>query len=327
MSSVQPQSWREERKLTTGPRFDPRLAAPFVEKSLSENTRDAYRRTVREFFRFLGGISPEQVTPRDVIRFRDHLLGIGRKSRTVSNKLSIVRSLFEYLRAGGIVALNPATTKLVMPPAISDAPAGRALTPEEVDHILRGPNRSTTEGARDYALMMVMLRLSLRLTEVSTLKVSSIKWGDKKWVLTCRVKGGREEKWPVPQDVKQAIDDYLRLDRERRDTLLCGGEDAYLFQPVRNHRTLVHDKPLSPRHVERIVGRWGDYTGIGKVTPHDLRRTVVTEMLSQGYSYRDVQMVTKHRDPKTIMTYDRARENLDSSPVNSFAYRKPKTKT
>lgn len=67
--------------------------------------------------------------------------------------------------------------------------------------------------------------------------------------------------------------------------------------------------------VQKIVSRWPSFTGIGHVTPHDLRWTVITKLLNDGHSYRDVQMVTKHKDQKTIMQYDYARENLDSSPV------------
>lgn len=169
-------------------------------------------------------------------------------------------------------------------------------------------------------MMLVMLRLSLRLAEVSQLRLSSIKWSHGRWILRCKIKGGKEETWPLPKDVKQAIDDYLKLDATRRRTLHSDGDDAFLFQPSINYRTLEFDKPLSPRMVQKIVSRWAEFTGVGHVTPHDLRRTVVTKLLNDGHSYREVQMVTKHKDPKTIMKYDHARENLDNSPVNSLSY-------
>jgi integrase/recombinase XerD len=205
---------------------------------------------------------------------------------------------------------------LVTPPELPTEPKGRALTSKEVRHLLSGPDRSKPEGARDYAMMLVMLRLSLRLAEVSFLQKSAIKWSHGRWILRCKIKGGKEETWPLPKDIKQAIDDYLRLDDARRRTLHSGGDDAYLFQPFVNYRSLVFDKPLSPRMIQKIISRWGQFTGVGKVTPHDLRRTVVTKLLNDGHSYREVQMVTKHKDPKTIQRYDHARENLENSPVN-----------
>ncbi len=316
---LQPQS----TQATALPRqqFELALARPFIYKSVSDETRAAYTRALREFFAFVGGIHPALVTPADVIAYRDHLRAKRRrKANTIATKLAIVRSFFEYLKAGGVIPLNPASTKLVTPPELPTEPQGRALTPKEVRHLLAGPDRSKPEGARDYALLLVMLRLSLRLAEVSTLRVSAIKWSHGRWVLRCKVKGGREETWPLPKDVKQAVDEYLKLDAVRRRTLHCGGDEAYLFQPLVNYRTLQFDKPLSPRMIQKIVLRWGQFTGIGKVTPHDLRRTVVTKLLNDGHTYREVQMVTKHKDPKTIMRYDHARENLDSSPVNTLSY-------
>jgi integrase/recombinase XerD len=301
--------------------FDLAQARPFIYKSVSEETRAAYGRAVREFFQFVGDIHPANVTPADVIAYRDYLrTKKRRKANTIATKLAIVRSFFEYLKAGGVIPLNPASTKLVTPPELPTEPQGRALTPKEVRYLLSGPDRSKPGGGRDYAMMLVMLRLSLRLAEVSTLRASAIKWSHGRWILKCKVKGGREETWPLPKDVKQAIDDYLKLDSPRRRTLHSDGDEAYLFQPLINYRTLVFDKPLSPRMIQKIVARWGEFTGVGRVTPHDLRRTVVTKLLNDGRTYREVQMVTKHRDPKTIMRYDHARENLDSSPVNTLNY-------
>jgi integrase/recombinase XerD len=299
-------------------RFEERMAAPFILKSLSAETRESYRRGIQEFFRYAGWPHPTQVTKEHVLRYRDRLIRDGRRPATVAQKLSVVRSFFSYLQAAGEVTLNPASAKLVPPPPVSAQQAGRALTPKEVRHLLASPDKTKPEGARDYAMLLVMLRLSLRLSEVCSLRRSSITASQGRWILKCKVKGGREEVWPLPKDVKEAID--LRLDSKRRRSLHSDGHDAPLFQPHSNYRTLVFDKALSTRHVQRIVAKWGKFSGVGKVSPHDLRRTVVTELLNRGHSYREVQMVTKHRDPKTVMRYDHARENLESNPINTFGY-------
>jgi len=141
-------------------RFDPRSAAPFVYKSTSEETRRAYRRTLLEFFRFVGMKHPADVVPDEVLRWRDTLRTQRKSAATVAFKLSVVRSFFEHLRAAGAVTLNPAATRLVPPPEVSSQPAGRALTAKEVRYLLAGPNREKAEGARDYCLMLVMLRHS-----------------------------------------------------------------------------------------------------------------------------------------------------------------------
>lgn len=137
------------------------------------------------------------------------------------------------------------------------------------------------------------------------------------------MKGGRERTIPQPQEVRKAIDDLLKLDTNRR-TLKSGGPNAYIFQPIVNYRTLTFDKPLSTTIAWRTIKKWGDFTGIGKLTPHDLRRTAITKALDQGLTYRQVQMMTSHKDPKTVMRYDHGRENLEQNAVNFLEYEEKK---
>jgi integrase/recombinase XerD len=263
---------------------------------------------------------PSEVVPEDVVLWRDWLRSHRKSAATVAFKLSVIRSFFEYLKAGGAVSLNPASTKLVSPPELASEPAGRALSAKEVRYLLAGPDREKPEGARDYALMLVMLRLSLRVSEVCSLRASSVRWSHGRWTLRCRVKGGREEVWPLPKEVKEAVDNYLRLDRKRREMAHSGGEHAYLFQPHTNYRTLDYNKPLSTRMVQKIVKKWAEYSRLGDLSPHDLRRTAITRALETGLTYRQVQMMSKHRDPKTVMRYDHGRENLDQNAVNFLVY-------
>jgi integrase/recombinase XerD len=259
-----------------------------------------------------------------VLLWRDRLRSQRKSAATVSFKLSVVRSFFEYLKAAGVVPLNPASTKLVSPPELPSEPAGRALSAKEVRYLLSGPDREKPEGARDYALMLVMLRLSLRVSEVCSLRASSIKWSHGRWTLRCKVKGGREEVWPLPKEVKEAVDHYLQLDRGRREIAHSGGENAFLFQPHTNYRMLEFDKALSTRMAQKIVKRWADYSRLGDLSPHDLRRTAITRALDSGLSYRQVQMMSKHRDPKTVMRYDHGRENMEQNAVNFLNYEEEK---
>ena len=301
-------------------RFDPRSATPFVNKSVSEETRRAYRRAVADFFQFVAGRHPTEVVPEDVRSWRDHLRAKKKRAATVAFKLAVIRSFFEYLKAGGVIPRNPASTKLVSPPELPSEPAGRALSAKEVRYLLSGPDRETAEGARDYALMLVMLRLALRVAEVCALTCLSVKWSHGRWTLRCKIKGGKEEVWPLPTEVKEAIDHYLQLDRKRRELVHSEGAEAHLFQPHTNYRTLQFAKGISARMVQKIVARWASYGGIGDVSPHDLRRTAITRALESGLSYRQVQMMSKHKDPKTVMRYDHGRENLEQNAVNFLRY-------
>lgn len=305
---------------TLSRRFDSRVAATFCERSVSEETRRAYRRVVKEFFSFHRQREPADITPADVQRWRDHLIGSKRSASTVSFKLSVVRSLFDYLLAAGYVSSNPALTKLVPPPALPEDLRGRALSSKEVRYLLSGPDRERPEGARDYALLLLLLRTGLRVSEACRLRLSQIRWSHGRWTVRLRVKGGRERTQPLPAEVKQAIDEYLRRDRRRREVQHSGGAGQFVFQPHTNYRTLEFAKPISATMAWHIVRKWGEFTGVGKLSPHDLRRTAITRALDQGLSYRQVQMMTGHRDPKTVMRYDHGRENLELNAANFLKY-------
>src|SRR3712207_8183968 len=92
------------------------------------------------------------------------------KRRAPRSTLCPYTTLFRSLQAAGEVTLNPASAKLVPPPPVPAQQAGRALTPKEVRHLLASPDKTKPEGARDYAMLLVMLRLSLRLSEVCSLR-------------------------------------------------------------------------------------------------------------------------------------------------------------
>lgn len=300
--------------------LDSRTTSAFCERSVSEETRRAYQRVVKEFFRFTGQRHPEEITPQDVQRWRDGLMAQKKSASTVAFKLSIVRSLFDYLLVGGYVSRNPALSKLVPPPSVPEDLSGRALTVKEVRYLLSGPDREKATGARDYALLLLMLRTSIRVSEACGLRYSQVKWSHGRWVIKFKVKGGRERTQPIPSEVKKAIDEYLRLDRTRRSLQHSDGAEQFIFQPHTNYRTLEFNKPLSSTMAWQIVRKWGSFTGVGKLSPHDLRRTAITRALNQGLSYRQVQMMSGHKDPKTVMRYDHGRENLEQNAANFLQY-------
>ena len=308
------------QNVTTFEKFNLKTITPFFERSVSEETRRAYRRISKEFFTFLHYKHPSEINHADVQHWRDLLISLKKSDATVRLKLSVIRSMFDYLKIAGIVQNNPALTKLVRPPVQSEDLRGRALTNKEVNYLLAGPDQTKPEGARDYALILLMLRTSLRVGEACSLKVSSIKWSHGRWILKFKVKGGRERTIPLPPEVRKAIDNFLKLDKDRRKILKSDGNEAFIFQPITNYRTLVFDKPLSKQMAWNIVKKWGDLGGIGKISPHDLRRTAITKALDQGLTYRQVQMMTGHRDPKTVMKYDHGRENLEQNAVNFLNY-------
>ena len=65
--------------------------------------------------------------------------------------------------------------------------------------------------------------------------------------------------------------------------------------------------------VLHITRKWGEFSVIGKVSPHHLRRTAITRALDKGLRYRSVQMMSDHKDPKKVLRYDHGEENLEQN--------------
>jgi integrase/recombinase XerD len=306
-------------------KFDLSRTFEFSERSISEETRRAYRRVVHEFFRFFDFRHPKEITSEHILAWRESLIKAKKKPATIALKLSVIRSLYDFLKSEGVVKKNPANTKRVPAPALTDDLRGRALDLDEVQRLLFAPNREKSEGARDHALMLLMLRTSIRVAEACSLKVSDIKWSHGRWIVHVKVKGRSERTIPLPNDVREAINTYLKLDRTRRELMHSDGAESFVFQPMTNYRTLKFDKPISTTMAWHIVQKWGKFSGIGKVSPHDLRRTAITRALDQGLSYQQVQMMSGHRDPKTVIRYDHHRNVLDRNAINFLSYEKEPT--
>ena len=117
--------------------------------------------------------------------------------------------------------------------------------------------------------------------------------------------------------------------------------------PFVNYRTLEFDKALSARHICQIVNRWADFAGLNqnpnkgdpdrlgsrkkpkprlKLSPHDLRRTAVTRALSLGFTYRQAQSMTGHKDIRMVVKYDHERGNIEDNAINFLNYEEKKEK-
>ncbi len=123
------------------PQTDAELTRAFILKSHSQETRRTYRTTLQTFAAFCEKrhgrkLTFAEVTFTHVTEWRDWLITEGRRPHTISTKLAILRSLFEYGRALGIFNLNPASAKLVPPPKKPKHSPGRALAPMEVKSLL-----------------------------------------------------------------------------------------------------------------------------------------------------------------------------------------------
>lgn len=315
----------ESQILTPAGEFDTRLngriAAQFINKSNSELTRKNYLSNLRQFILFSGKKDAATVKVEDVLAWRDSMERKGFAPHTIETKLATLSSLFEYFRDFGIINRNPATTRLVPRPAKPlQSPKGKALTVKEVRYLLYTINRDNPTDLRDLAIIYCILRLSLRVSEICYFKVSDIKKDGRFWVVDYRSKGGRKQRQPLPLNVKQAIDAYLEADRVNRRDTKTGGENAYIFQADISRRNFGENKPLTTRHIWHIVKRKGELAGIGKLAPHDLRRTAITKAFQQNTSITSILNMSKHKSVETLMIYNKGLDNLENNAVHTLNY-------
>jgi integrase len=297
----------------------------FIERSISPATREVYGRALRQFFAFARVEQPQDVTPEHVRAYRDYLMGkLKLKDNTVRVKIAAVRALFEYLKRAGLIVTNPADGYLVVVPNRPDNLRNDNLSVEEVQQLLAAPPRGEIVGARDYALMLFLLRTSVRVSEACSLRLSDIEQGHIKkarvWVATFKAKGGVTRTIPIPDDVKAAIDHYLDLDARRRGLLKTAGEEAFVFQPTVNYRTLEFDKPLTRTRVWQIVGHWCKVAGLKTRGPHAFRRTAITRAFDMEQPLREIQAMSGHKDINTLLGYDQHRRSLEYNAINKLNY-------
>lgn len=302
-------------------RLNGRIAAQFVNKSNSELTRKNYLSNLRQFILFSGKKDALEVRVEDVLAWRDSMENRNLAPHTISTKLATLSALFAYFRDYGIINRNPATTKLVPRPAHPlQSPKGRALSVKEVRYLLYIINRDNPLDLRDSAIIYAILRLSLRVSEICHLKISDIKKEGRHRVIDYRSKGGRRERQPLPKDVKAVIDDYLEADRINRKDTKTDGADAFIFQAAVMRRNFGASQPLTTRHLWHIVKTRGQQAGLGKLAPHDLRRTAITKAFQQNVPVTSILNMSKHKSVETLMIYNKGLDNLENNAVHSLNY-------
>jgi integrase len=144
-------------------------------------------------------------------------------------------------------------------------------------------------GRRDYAILVLLIRLGLRAAEVATLRLDDIDW--RAGEIVVRGKGRTEERLPLPPDVGAAIAAYLRRGRPRRPE-----REVFL-------RVCAPIRGLAPQGVSEVVRAASERAGLGSFGAHRLRHTAGTQMLQAGASLPEVAQVLRHRTVATTAIY------------------------
>ncbi len=182
------------------------------DQGLRPSTPVCYVRHVSRFlqWRFAdGSIRFDKLVAVDIVGFvrRDTL---GRGYSRAQQTLTAIFSFLRYLRLRGLIDVDLAAC---VPKAAhwSLAKLPVFLRPPEVNRVLSRCERKSGIGRRDYAILLLLARLGLRAGEVAALTLDQVDW--QHGVLTLRGKGGQWTQMPLPQDVGEAIADYLEHGR------------------------------------------------------------------------------------------------------------------
>ena len=221
----------------------------------------------------------------------------GRSIGSAKLAVTALRSLLGYLHVEGLI---PRPLAAVIPSVAGWRLAGlpRSLEPAEVGRLLAACDRRTRTGRRDFAMLMLLVRLGLRAGEVRTLSLEDIDW--RAGELVVRGKGNRIERLPLPSEVGQAVAAYLRHGRP----VTALGRAVFV-------RVRAPHRPLSSSAVTSAVMKAASRAGLGRVSAHRLRHTVATQMVRSGVPLPEVSQVLRHRRLITTAIYAKVdREGL-----------------
>ncbi|KTB90795.1 recombinase XerD [Pseudomonas syringae pv. syringae PD2774] len=273
------------------PLIDRFLDALWLEKGLSDNTRDSYRSDLALFNGWLQERNVDLISAgREVIL--DHLawrVDNAYKPRSTARFLSGARGFYRYLLREKLIAVDP-TLQIDMPQL--GKPLPKSLSEADVEALLAAPDLSEPIGERDRAMLEVLYACGLRVTELISLTLEQVNL--RQGVLRVMGKGSKERLVPMGEESIVWVERYLR---GARDELLGGKPSDVLFPSTRGDQMTRQTFWHRIKHQATVAG-------IGKsLSPHTLRHAFATHLLNRGADLRVVQMLLGHSDLSTTQIY------------------------
>jgi integrase/recombinase XerC len=269
-----------------------------LERHLAATTIEAYRRDLTQLGTFLSrtrrGLRGAELD--DLRRFLAQLTTLGYARASIARRVGAIHTFYRWALARGEVERDPAAL-LGRPKVISRLPT--VLRAQEAAALVEAPAAAWDAGEleqavvlRDRAILELMYGSGLRVSEVAGLTPDRVDI-ERGRVLVLG-KGSKEREVPMSDFARLAIADWLASGRPRM--LPEGGSQALFL----NRRL----RPIGPRDIRRLVGRYGGSTLAGRrVTPHTLRHSFATHLLEGGADIRVVQELLGHASVATTQRY------------------------
>ncbi|MGH9206302.1 MAG: tyrosine-type recombinase/integrase, partial [Acidimicrobiales bacterium] len=258
------------------------------DRGLSTESLKVYDRSAAVFLHAIGGA--EEVAALDTAAVTCFLLeATGGKSVAWSKGLVFgMRSFLRFLFTEGLIGRR---LDLAVPSVAGwrKSTLPKAVALGDVKRLLAKCDRRRAIGRRDFAILLLLWRLGLRASEVSSLNLDDIDWREGEMVV--HGKGSRDDRLPLPVDVGDGIAGYLRKGRppvHSRAVFLT------MSAPIR---------PLSSGGVRAVVHYACRRAGLVPFGSHRLRHTTATQMLREGSSLGEIAQVLRHESIETTSIY------------------------
>jgi len=263
-----------------------------LEKSLSENSIEAYMNDVFKLERFFNeagrDVNPSQVSYLDLKEFIVWFGADNTNARTQARVISGIRAFFKFLLIDGEINENPASliespkTGLKLPEVLSVA---------EIDSIVDSIDLSRPEGHRNKAIIETLYGCGLRVSELVNMRLTDIHYSE--GYVSVTGKGNKQRFVPVGNKALKEIDIY----RQYREKLPVIHDQNILFLNRRGRR-------LTRAMIFTIIKNLAARAGIRKrISPHTFRHSFATHLVEAGADLRAVQEMLGHESILTTEIY------------------------
>ncbi len=257
-----------------------------IEKNYSAHTVNNYKADLGEFRDFLDSRGGKDIKGIDYFLLRKFLSVLNDKKlskRTISRKISTLKSFFKFVLRENLVKNNPAAS-LIYPRL--DKPLPNFLTEKEVKNILELPKGDELMSLRDKAILEFLYSSGARVSEMVSLKRTEVDLIG--GIVKVKGKGNKERLLPLGEPAVMSIKSYLD---KRTDT------NRALFVNKRG-------TALSDRGVRNIIYKYIKMASLAlKVSPHTFRHSFATHLLNRGADLRSVQELLGHSSIATTQVY------------------------
>lgn len=263
-------------------------------RNLSDNTVRAYATDLGSLCEWVArqGLEPFSLTHRQLRGYLAEQTRAGYSTRTINRRLSAIRALYRWLVHEGETT-SDAAAALVSPKLARSLP--RSMNDDEATSFIDACDGHEPEDLRDRAMLELMYATGARISEMSALTLDDIDFSQGQVRLFG--KGSKERIVPVYPAALDAVRAYLG---EGRGTLLSRGKHAgtrVLFISSRGN-------PMSADSLRKRFEFRARQAGLGpEVTPHAMRHTFATSVLSGGADLRSVQELLGHESLSTTQVY------------------------